>query len=85
MFLSHCLLHNTETESAKEKVTRIILALFHNLLSNPTEPELAKENALAMVTCKVLKTLELLENRKFEVILDNVFSAYSNVSCMRCD
>jgi len=54
------------SESAKEKVTRIILALFHNLLSNPTEPELAKENALAMVTCKVLKTLELLENRKFE-------------------
>ena len=43
------------------------MALFHNLLSNPTEPELAKENALAMVTCKVLKTLELLENRKFEV------------------
>jgi len=54
------------SESAKEKVTRIILALFHNLLSNPTEPELAKENALAMVTCKVLKTINLLENKKYE-------------------
>ena len=79
MYLRYCLLQNTETESAKEKVTRIILALFHNLLSNPTEPELAKENALAMVTCKVLKTLELLENRKFEVRLEVKLTSHQPV------
>jgi V-type H+-transporting ATPase subunit H len=52
------------SESVKEKVTRIILATFRNLLEKPTEKEFKTDNALAMVQCKVLKQLQLLEGRK---------------------
>ncbi|KAJ8321852.1 hypothetical protein KUTeg_000323 [Tegillarca granosa] len=44
------------SESAKEK----------NLLEKPTEREIIQDHALAMVQCKVLKQLELLEARKFD-------------------
>lgn len=54
------------SESAKEKVSRIILATFRNLLEKPTEREIIQDHALAMVQCKVLKQLELLEARKFD-------------------
>ncbi|XP_041361285.1 V-type proton ATPase subunit H-like isoform X2 [Gigantopelta aegis] len=54
------------SESVKEKVTRIILATFRNLLEKPGEKECIQEHALAMVQCKVLKQLELLEGRKFD-------------------
>ena len=37
-----------------------------NLLEKPEEKETVQENALAMVQCKVLKQLELLEARKFD-------------------
>ncbi|XP_070534083.1 V-type proton ATPase subunit H-like isoform X2 [Ptychodera flava] len=53
-------------ESAKEKVTRIILATFRNLLEKPEEKEIVQDNALAMIQCKVLKQLEVLEGQKFE-------------------
>lgn len=53
-------------ESVKEKVTRIVLATFRNLLEKPTELELKRENALAMVLGKVMKHLEVLEGKKFE-------------------
>jgi len=52
------------SESVKEKVTRIVLLTFRNLLEKPTEKELIKDNILAMVHCKVLKQLQLLEGRK---------------------
>lgn len=54
------------SDSVKEKVSRIILATFRNLLEKPEERETIQENALAMVQCKVLKQLELLEARKFD-------------------
>lgn len=54
------------SESVKEKVTRIILATFRNLLEKPTEREYKTDNSLAMVQCKVLKQLQLLEGRKIE-------------------
>lgn len=54
------------SESVKEKVTRIILATFRNLLEKPTEREIQQDNALSMVQCKVLKQLALLEGRKFD-------------------
>ncbi|KAK2147227.1 hypothetical protein LSH36_563g03027 [Paralvinella palmiformis] len=54
------------SESVKEKVTRIILATFRNLLEKPSERETSTDNALAMVQCKVLKQLQLLEGRKFD-------------------
>jgi len=54
------------SESVKEKVTRIILATFRNLLEKPAEVEISQDHALAMVQCKVLKQLQLLEGRKFE-------------------
>jgi V-type H+-transporting ATPase subunit H len=59
--LSDCL-----CEANKEKVTRIILATFRNLLEKPTEREHKTDNALAMIQCKVLKQLQLFESRKFE-------------------
>lgn len=54
------------SDSVKEKVTRIILAVFRNLIEKPTEPALAKENCIAMVQSKVLKQLSILEQRKFD-------------------
>ena len=37
-----------------------------NLLEKPTEREFKTDNSLAMVQCKVLKQLQLLEGRKIE-------------------
>ncbi|KAL8182143.1 UNVERIFIED_CONTAM: V-type proton ATPase subunit H [Gekko kuhli] len=53
-------------ESVKEKVTRIILAAFRNLLEKSTERETRQEYALAMIQCKVLKQLENLEQQKYD-------------------
>lgn len=53
-------------DSAKEKVTRIILAVFRNLIEKPSEPNVAKEHCIAMVQCKVLKQLSILEQRRFD-------------------
>merc|ERR1719429_234932 len=50
----------------KEKVSRIILAVFRNLLEKPDERELVKENCISMVQCKVMRQLEFLEQRKFD-------------------
>jgi V-type H+-transporting ATPase subunit H len=47
-------------------VSRIILAVFRNLIEKPEEVEVRKENCISMYQCKVLKQLELLEQRKFE-------------------
>uniref|UniRef100_A0A8C6UQ02 V-type proton ATPase subunit H n=1 Tax=Neogobius melanostomus TaxID=47308 RepID=A0A8C6UQ02_9GOBI len=53
-------------ESVKEKVTRIILAAFRNLLEKSSERETRQEFALAMIQCKVLKQLENLEQQKYD-------------------
>ncbi|KAI2797809.1 V-type proton ATPase subunit H [Blomia tropicalis] len=58
------------SESIKEKVIRMILATFRNLIEKPAEdePEIARENAITMVQCKVLKHLEILQQsgQKFD-------------------
>ncbi|XP_059485740.1 V-type proton ATPase subunit H isoform X1 [Neocloeon triangulifer] len=54
------------SDSVKEKVTRIILAVYRNLIEKPEENLIAKENCVAMVHCKVLKQLSILEQRKFD-------------------
>ncbi|KAM9790097.1 V-type proton ATPase subunit H isoform X2 [Syngnathus typhle] len=53
-------------ESVKEKVTRIILAAFRNLLEKSSDRETRQEYALAMIQCKVLKQLENLEQQKYD-------------------
>lgn len=53
-------------DSAKEKVTRIILAVYRNLIEKPTDPSISKEHCIAMVQCKVLKQLSILEQRRFD-------------------
>jgi len=42
------------------------LLFIQNLLEKAEERETVHENAVAMVTCKVLKQLELLEARKYD-------------------
>lgn len=54
------------SDSVKEKVTRIILAVFRNLIEKPDDPQVAKEHCIAMVQCKVLKQISILEQRKFD-------------------
>nr|APA34014.1 seminal fluid protein [Nilaparvata lugens] len=54
------------SDSVKEKVTRIILAVFRNLIEKPEDPSMAKEHCIAMVQSKVLKQLSILEQRKFD-------------------
>ncbi|KAM4605336.1 V-type proton ATPase subunit H [Polymixia lowei] len=53
-------------ESVKEKVTRIILAAFRNVLEKSAERETRQEYALAMIQCKVLKQLENLDQQKYD-------------------
>jgi len=54
------------SDAQKEKVSRIILAVFRNMIEKPEEPEIKKENCISMFQCKVMKQLELLDQRKFE-------------------
>lgn len=54
------------SDCAKEKVTRIILAVFRNLIEKPEDSHVAKEHCIAMVQCKVLKQLSILEQRRFD-------------------
>ncbi|XP_043500618.1 V-type proton ATPase subunit H isoform X2 [Polistes fuscatus] len=54
------------SDSVKEKVTRIILAVFRNLIEKVEDGQVAKEHCIAMVQCKVLKQLSILSQRKFD-------------------
>lgn len=54
------------SDSVKEKVTRIVVAVFRNLIEKPEEPQICKEHCIAMVQSKVLKHLDILQQRKFE-------------------
>ncbi|XP_016936271.1 V-type proton ATPase subunit H isoform X1 [Drosophila suzukii] len=54
------------SDCAKEKVTRIILAVFRNLIEKPEDLSVAKDHCIAMVQCKVLKQLSILEQRRFD-------------------
>jgi V-type H+-transporting ATPase subunit H len=54
------------SDCAKEKVTRIILAVFRNLIEKPDDPQVSKEHCIAMVQTKVLKQLSILEQRRFD-------------------
>lgn len=54
------------SESVKEKVTRITLAVFRNLIEKPDDHAICRENCIQMVQCKVLKQLEILSQRKFD-------------------
>ena len=53
-------------DSVKDKVTRIILAVFRNMIEKPEDMSLSKENCVAMVQAKVLKQLSILEQHKFD-------------------
>lgn len=55
-------------DSVKEKVTRIILATFVNIIKKPEDHSISKDHAIAMVQRKVLKQLEILaqSGQKFE-------------------
>ncbi|XP_030383949.1 V-type proton ATPase subunit H isoform X2 [Scaptodrosophila lebanonensis] len=54
------------SDCAKEKVTRIILAVFRNLIEKPEDASVAKDHCIAMVQSKVLKQLSILEQRRFD-------------------
>ncbi|CAG2108276.1 unnamed protein product [Medioppia subpectinata] len=56
------------SEAVKEKVTRMALATFRNLIEKPTDTEITRDNAITMVQCKVLKQLEILQQsgQKFD-------------------
>merc|ERR1719175_35809 len=54
------------SDAQKEKVSRIILAVFRNLIEKPEEREVKKENCISMFQCKVMKQLELMEQKKFD-------------------
>ncbi|KAH7728056.1 Vacuolar proton pump subunit H [Aphelenchoides avenae] len=54
------------SECSKEKVIRIVLATFRNILEKIDDREITRESALQMVQCKTLKTLELMDAKKFD-------------------
>ncbi len=43
-----------------------MVAVFRNLIEKPEENQICKEHCIAMVQSKVLKHLEILQQRKFE-------------------
>lgn len=53
-------------DNVKEKVNRIILAVFRNLVEKPDSPEISCSHAIAMVQAKVLKQLDILKGHKFD-------------------
>ena len=53
-------------DSVKDKVTRIILAVFRNMIEKPEDHSICKENCVAMVQAKVLKQLSILQQHKFD-------------------
>ncbi|KAK0404328.1 hypothetical protein QR680_017396 [Steinernema hermaphroditum] len=54
------------SECSKEKVVRIILTTFRNILEKSDDRELVRVAALQMVQCKTLKALELMDAKKFD-------------------
>ncbi|KAK9506209.1 hypothetical protein O3M35_008184 [Rhynocoris fuscipes] len=54
------------SDCVKEKVIRIILASFRNFIEKPEDEVAAKENCISMVQSKVLKQLNILDQRKFD-------------------
>lgn len=48
------------------QVIRIILATFRNVLEKIEDSDLVRESALQMVQYKTLKTLELMDAKKFD-------------------
>ncbi|XP_037972918.1 V-type proton ATPase subunit H isoform X4 [Plutella xylostella] len=52
------------SDSVKEKVTRIVLAVLRNLIEKPEDKQVSKEHCIAMVQCKVLKQLSILEQKR---------------------
>lgn len=59
------------------KVIRIIMATFSNILRKVEEREIKKEAALQMVQCKTLKTLELMDAKKYDDTELEVSTFYS--------
>ena len=53
-------------DAVKDKVTRIILAVFRNMIEKPEDASMIKENCVAMVQAKVLKQLSILQQHKFD-------------------
>ncbi|CAH0387774.1 unnamed protein product [Bemisia tabaci] len=75
------------SDSVREEVTRIILAVFRvKLIEKPEEPNIAKEHCIAMVQSKVLKQLSILEQWKFddEDIIEDVHSFDGYASEVKC-
>jgi V-type H+-transporting ATPase subunit H len=54
------------SDTVKEKVTRIVVAVLRNLIEKPEDEQICKEHCIAMVQARVLKHLDLLQQRKFE-------------------
>jgi V-type H+-transporting ATPase subunit H len=55
-------------EALKDKVIRIIMAFFRNMISVPEDKDVVAQYLLAMIQCKVPKTIELLEAKDFDDI-----------------
>ena len=53
-------------EAIKDKVIRIALALFRNLIEVPEDKDVVSQFLLSMIQCKVSKTIELLGNKDFD-------------------
>ncbi|VDD90676.1 unnamed protein product [Enterobius vermicularis] len=73
IFSLWCLTFNAEIaekipSSGVIQVTRIILGTFRNVLEKIEDRELVRECALQMVQCKTLKTLELMDVKKYDDI-----------------
>lgn len=53
-------------DTTKEKVIRVIVGVFRNLLERPLDPVISQIHCSSMVNCRVLRQMLLLQEQNFE-------------------
>lgn len=68
--LSHHKIVSTLTDiladTVKEKVIRVIVGVFRNLLERPLDPMISQMHCSSMVNCRVLTQMKIIEEHNFE-------------------
>ncbi|CAB4065228.1 ATPeV1H [Lepeophtheirus salmonis] len=62
------------TDAQKEKVSRIILSVFRNLIEKPEEGQIVKENCISMVQCKKKMEASLQDLSSFDEYISEIRS-----------
>lgn len=53
-------------DTTKEKVIRVIVGVFRNLLEKPLDPLISQIHCSSMVNCRLLRQLKLLQEHNYQ-------------------